>query len=189
MLRMLPLLFARTGMPTSENQPLVVDASAAIAIVRREPGRQVALDLLRRRRQAGRRLLAPTLFWLELLNVLGMRYRLRPDAILEAVAELEAAAIETIDLDRPMLLLALDTMGRWQLSAYDAAYLAVAESYDGELLTADRRLAAAAGARGRLLHGKAVRERPAPYPAPAWAGWPGAADYLKTLRMRAVTDG
>lgn len=82
------------------------------------------------------------------------------------------------------MLLALDAMGRHGLSAYDAAYLALAESEDGELLTFDRRLAAAAGSRAMTpAPGHAIEEAPETY-GPLWATWPGAASYLRQLRVQ-----
>jgi predicted nucleic acid-binding protein len=173
----------------AEDRPaLVVDASVAIGIVRRESVRDQALAQLGQRRRRGSRLLVPSLFWVEVLNVLGRRYLLAPPDMLEALVELEAAGLETVELDRPMLLLALDAVVRHGLTAYDAAYLALADAADAQLLTADATLAAAAGIRGILVgRDDAVRESPGGYQptdAPAWAAWPGAAAYLRELRAR-----
>ena len=88
------------------------------------------------------------------------------------------------DLDRPMLLLALDAVARHGLSAYDAAYLALAEAADAELLTADAALAAAAGSRAHLVGPGRIGESGASYGVTSWADWPGAADYLADLRAR-----
>lgn len=169
----------------------VIDASVAIRIVRLEPGWDRALDRLRTLKRRGGRLLVPAFFWLEIVNVLGRRYRLMPPAVLESIADLEAMALETVDIDRPMLLLALDAVARHGLTAYDAAYLALADAADARLMTADARLAVAAGARAEF-----VGEGPAPHQlaeAPAayttsWADWPGAAAYLRQLRARVASS-
>ncbi len=81
------------------------------------------------------------------MNVLGRRYRAEPPELLEALVELEAVGLETVELDRPMLLLALDAVVRHGLTAYDAAYLAVADAADARLRTGDTELATAAGRR------------------------------------------
>src|SRR3989304_5416327 len=82
----------------------------------------------------------------------------------EAGVDLEKRRLETIPLDRPQLLLTIDVMAREGLSAYDAGYLALAESADAQLVTADRRLAAAAGARALWLEGgREIRETNQPY--------------------------
>jgi predicted nucleic acid-binding protein len=133
-------------------------------------------------------LLVPAFFWLEVVNVLGLRYRMEPALVLEAVVDLEKLRLETIPLDRPQLLLTIDVMAQEGLSAYDAGYLALAESADAQLVTADRRLAAAAGPRAlRLEGGREIRETNQPYTG-SWATWPGAAAYLKELRARIVSQ-
>ncbi len=171
-------------MSDSSAGPLVVDASVGVPFVHDEPASAEVSRLVHAFRRAGRRLMVPPLFWLEVLNVLGRRYRLGPDVLLEALAELDAAGIETVEFDRPMLLLALDAVVRHGLTAYDAAYLALAEAADAELLTADASLAAAAGARARLVGPGRMSEPPAPYSAGSWTDWPGAAAYLADLRAR-----
>jgi hypothetical protein len=89
-----------------------------------------------------------------------------------------------------MLLLAIDAIVRHGLTAYDAAYLALADAASARLLTADATLATAAGPRGILVdEDRGVRERPPSYKpagAPAWAAWPGAAAYLRELRTRTL---
>ena len=188
---MLSPRFAKTEPVTIPERPTVVlDASVGVALVRDEPNSLQISQTLRNLRGTGHRLVVPSVFWLELVNVLGRRYHTPPQAILEAVVELEAAGLETVELDRPMLLLAIDAIVHHGLTAYDAAYLALADAADARLLTADVTLAAAAGSRGLLIGQDAgIRERPASYKparAPAWAAWPGAAAYLRELRTRTL---
>ncbi len=168
---------------------LVIDASVGVPLVHDEASSVEVSRLVHAAPRAGQRLIVPPLFWLEVLNVLGRRYRLGPDVLMEAVAELEAAGIETVELDRPMLMLALDAVARHGLTAYDAAYLALAEAADAELLTADAVLAAAAGSRAHLVGPGRIGEAPAPYVAGGWADWPGAAAYLAALRARVGAAG
>jgi hypothetical protein len=73
------------------------------------------------------------------------------------------------------------------LTAYDAAYLALAESRGAELLTFDASLAVAAGARSIRFDGdESIRETSAGFAGlearPGWTAWPGAAAYLRELR-------
>ena len=173
-------------MTRSEPPALVVDASVAIALCLEEPLADAADRIIRTRRAAGARLLVPTFFWLEVVNVLAVRHRLAPGRVLEAIATLDAMSLETIALDRPQLLLTLDVMVRTGLTAYDAGYVALAEWADGQLLTADVRMASAAGERAVSMDGRgSVRESASPYAA-SWADWPGAAAFLKKLRAQVV---
>ena len=175
-------------MARSAPHPIVVDASAVLAISLQEPTCKRAESILREHSRAGGALLAPAVLWLELVNVLVRRYRQPPGLVLESIVDLEALGLESVDLDRPQLLLTIDLVARHSLSAYDAAYLALAESADARLVTADRRLAAAAGARAlRLDRGHEIRETNQPSTG-SWATWPGAAAYLKELRARIVSQ-
>src|SRR4029079_11640300 len=85
--------------------------------------------------------------WLEIGNVLLRRYGFAPERIVGEMQTLDGFAIETIHIDRTLLLLLLDRMWSLNLSAYDAAYLAWTESMATSLVTLDLRLAAAAGSR------------------------------------------
>lgn len=160
---------------------LSLDASAAIALIRGEPA---AADIRRElHARAGEQFTVPALFWLEVVNVLARRYRYPPDAIVEALYELEQLNIVTADVGRPETLATIDAVARTGLSAYDAAYLVLAESTQSELLTVDEELATAAGDLAIRVGPRSVREPLAPYPGgPSWAAWRGAAAYLAELR-------
>lgn len=163
---------------------LVVDASAALKLLRDEPGRAEVRAHLRDRILSGRPILVPALFWLEIVNVLAMRYRYPPDAIVEAVYQLERVGLATAEVGRPGVLAVIDIVARSGLSAYDAAYLVLAESAGATLLTADARLASAAGDLAILVGTDGgVAETSANYRAErSWAHWKGATAYLAELR-------
>ncbi len=167
---------------------IVLDASVGLALVLPEPATEAVLEQVAEWRAAGTRLLVPSLFWLEVANVLVRAKRFDGSRVLEALYELEAIDLGSIELDRPTLLLALDIMERHGLSSYDAAYLALAESLDAKLATLDAELGAAAGTRAvRLPGGKGVSESVSRYgPRPSWAHWPGASAYLAELRARVI---
>jgi len=168
---------------------LVLDASAAVAIVRGEPAAAPVSAALRDQQAAGGELVVPDHFWLELVNVLVRRYALSPDEVAEAIHGFDEIGFTTVEVDRPLLLLAIDFMHRSGLGAYDGAYLALAEAIDGRLLTLDARLAEAAS--GRALTavadgGATSREQPAAYGTEtALAAWAGFGAWLAELRHRA----
>lgn len=167
--------------------PVVLDASAAIAMVRREPAGPAVLEILRASASEGLKLLVPDAFWLEFVNVLARRYRLRPNEVLEAVRDMDEFGLDRVQIDRPLLLVAIDLQARFGLSAYDAAYLALAETEDARLLTLDRELAIAAGPRAVHLPGlsqKRISEERAPYGESV--DWARFGPYLARLRADAL---
>ncbi len=142
-------------------EALVLDSSAALAILLGEPDaelvRQHLVDA------AGQPLLVLDLFWLELVNVLVRCHGWDPDAVVEALRELGELGIETVAPDRPLLLVTLDLAATHDISAYDAAHLALAGAADARLLTLDERLARAAGAHAAIRPRGGTREQMAPY--------------------------
>ena len=167
-------------------EPLVLDASAAMAIIRSESERDVVIRILREHATTGSETLVPGHFWLELVNVLGRRFGLSPDAVLRGVQLLDEFDLRTIEVDRPLLLLTIDRLATFGLAAYDAIYLALAESLHASLLTLDARLMAAAGTRALGVGPRRLSETAAPYgsdPSEVWAEY-GA--YLAELRRQAL---
>ena len=166
--------------------PIVVDASAAIALIRREPAWPAIDGVLRGSARENVRLLAIEGFWLEVANVLIRRHGMSPSDVVEALRVTDELGIETVPLDRPMLLVTIDLQARHALAAYDAAYLALAETEDARLLTLDRRLALAAGPRGIEIPGVTghhLAEEPASYGEPI--DWARFGPYLARLRAEA----
>ncbi|MBI2777308.1 MAG: type II toxin-antitoxin system VapC family toxin [Chloroflexi bacterium] len=168
----------------NERKVLVLDASVALAVIRSEPSGAAAATLISRHRSAAGRLIVPDQFWLELANVLSRRYGASPEQVVEAFQAMDDLEIETVQMDRPLLLLALDVQHRSGLSAYDAIDLALAEAEDCGLLTLDAHLGAAAGARLVAIEGS-DRHRLAEAPA-AYGGkgidWARFGPYLASLR-------
>jgi len=104
--------------------------------------------------------------------------------VFQAMDELQ---VESIHLDRPLLLLTIDLQTRSGLSAYDAAYLALAQAEDARLLTLDARLADAAGDRAMRIDGMPPRRLAEE--AAAYGGepidWARFGPYLARLRAEA----
>jgi predicted nucleic acid-binding protein len=174
-----------TTPPSPMRDRLVLDASVAIAIDRAEPAAPAIRVVLADQLTAGGEIVVPDHFWLEFVNVLMRRHRRAPIEVIEAVRELDDLGIVTYEIDRPLLMLALERMHSGGLSAYDAAYLALAEVVDGRLLTLDSRLAAAAGDRaipGPWQRPRRSAEAPAPY---APSALPAFGPYVAELRRRA----
>lgn len=122
---------------------VVVDASLALKWIEQEPYSAEASALLENWRLRHCRLLAPALFAYEATNAIAKRVK-RAQLTLEAAKQRLAALLENgpaLEQDPGINLRALEIMERFALpSAYDAHYLALAETRQCECWTADERL-------------------------------------------------
>lgn len=121
---------------------LVLDASVVLKWFRTDGERHAdAAHSVRADFEAGRCLLfAPPLLAIEILNVAGRRWGLAPEALDQIAEALPQTGIELVEPD-------LRAVARWTaagLTAYDAAYVAVAEGTGAQLLTDDEEIARAA---------------------------------------------
>jgi predicted nucleic acid-binding protein len=162
---------------------LVMDASVALAILLDEPTAADAARLLAASAEGDGAVIVPDHFWLELGNVLVRRYGWDADAVVAAFRELDELGVVTMALDRPLVLLCLDLLARHGLTAYDTAYLALAEVEDAGLLSLDTRLVIAAGERAVIPGGSRTREARTPYGLPSKPpAWAAHGRYLAELR-------
>ncbi len=173
------------------DEALVLDVSAALAILRGEPAAASVLAALRSV-SGNITILVPGHFWLELTNVLVRRYGWTPDEVVAALRELDELGVETVEIDRPLTLLGLDLMAAHGLTAYDAAYLALAEVADAQVITLDAAVTAAAGDRAILAgtkpRSRGPREDRAAYGSPAIRPrWAVHGRYLAELRRASMS--
>ena len=172
-------------------ESIVIDGSIAVMRIRREPGWEVVNLRVAAWQRDGAQLMVPSHFWLELTNALVRRHRMTGEHLIEAVHRLDEVGLTTIELDRPLLLLTMDLAERRDLTMYDAAYLAIAESLGGLVFSADRELVIAAGARGLSpsdLSDHRLSETPQAYEVERRSNWPdysGASAWLAKLRAEA----
>ena len=168
-------------------RPAIIDASVAVAIVRKEPEGATAATAISRLTRDGARMVVPAHFWLEVANALIRRRHWSGETVLQAIHDLDRLRLETIELDRALLVLVIDLSERHRLTPYDAAYLALADSLDGSLMTLDAVLRGAAGARAlpvglaRLSESSAVYEQDV-----TWPNYKGASAFLAKLRAEAI---
>ena len=121
---------------------VVADASALAAVIFNEPG----VDLLAKRLERAE-IFAPAILQFELANVAWQKMRKDPAvgvAILSALrAAMDDGCIGWMDVNPTDVVLVAQATG---LTPYDASYLWLAGSLGAELVTLDKRLAAASNA-------------------------------------------
>ena len=172
---------------------VVVDASVAIAYMLDEVGTPFARAAVAQWTASSDELLVPSHFWIEVTHAVLGRRRLPPDEVVGYLVELDRLGVRTIEVDRPLLLLAIDQMVRSGLSAYDAIYLSLALSTDARLATLDRRLAEAAGDAGILIGPTGIAEPRARYGPgrETYSGWTHSAivgAHIAELRRKALAE-
>ncbi len=117
----------------------VVDASAFAAVLFLEPEAEHVLDLL-----GDAELIAPALLTYELANVCLVKTRRNPQLADEIIAQFRILEHLLIELVAAPPSDVLDMARNSGLTAYDASYLWLSRTRGAELITLDRRLAAAA---------------------------------------------
>ncbi|EIC21943.1 type II toxin-antitoxin system VapC family toxin [Thiorhodovibrio frisius] len=126
---------------------IVVDASAVIDVLLQTPD---SLALTNRLLDAGALNCAPQLIDIEIVSV--MRRLVHRREIPEARASAALADFEQLPLERyPHQLLLPRIWAYRRLTAYDAAYLALADALDCRVITRDKHFAASAPERIELI--------------------------------------
>ncbi|MBA3811922.1 MAG: type II toxin-antitoxin system VapC family toxin [Caulobacteraceae bacterium] len=126
--------FAKTAMPDE----FVVDASVAAKLYFIEEQSDLAANVLR----AANRLIAPDLIFIEMASVAAKQVR-RGLASMEQGASAVTSVAALMDRTVPMADLvdrAFQLAADSGFSAYDGAYLALAEAEDLQVITADEKL-------------------------------------------------
>lgn len=121
---------------------IVLDASAAIALLKREPGSE---HIEERVLANTGRVHAPHLIDLEVTQVLRRFVRAGSVGAAQADAAFDAWGAIAVTRHGHLSLVPRIWVLRDTLTAYDAAYVALAEMLDAPLLTRDAKLAGAAG--------------------------------------------
>ncbi|MBY3092548.1 type II toxin-antitoxin system VapC family toxin [Rhizobium laguerreae] len=123
--------------------PFVVDASVAAAWLLADEESRTAEEALSFLETEDA--LVPDLFWHEIRNILltaERRKRISNEDVLACLMRLTSLPLRTVSSEDHLPILRL--AGKYQLSAYDAAYLALAVAENVSLATLDARLERAA---------------------------------------------
>lgn len=131
---------------------LVLDGSVAAAWVLPDEDTSAADAILHRIAADGA--VAPSLIWHELRNILLMaarRGRLSQEEIVPSLLRLRRLPIETVDVSASGDAALIGLASTYGLTAYDAAYLALADDRGLPLATSDKALRRACNAHGVTL--------------------------------------
>ena len=171
-------------------RPVVVDSSVALAIILREPEAEVAVATLREWVRTRRDRVVPDLFWYEIANVLMRKHGFTSLQVVEAIHQVEQFGLRTVHPERSTLWLVVDRTERHGLTAYDALFLAIAETLQADLATLDRALQqAAAPFVITFAAGHRLNETPAVYAHDVtWPSYTRASSYLAELRAAARAE-
>lgn len=120
----------------------VLDASVAVKwfAVTAETDRDRALSLRQRHVTGATRLAVPGSFALEVVNALRFSHRFGERELIRAVESMEALELEVYSIDYDLLRGTVAIASAYQLTLYDAVYVALAERRGLPLLTADEAL-------------------------------------------------
>jgi predicted nucleic acid-binding protein len=119
--------------------PNVIDSSVAAKwFLTHESGSAAAAELLEGHRAGSLALIAPALLPLEVVNAL-LRRGAGLDDLQAAATSLESADLLLAPLDAWLLQEATRVASEDSVALYDALFIALAESLDAPLITADRR--------------------------------------------------
>lgn len=119
----------------------VIDASVAVKWFTREQGHTQAAAIRDNHIQNKIRLTAPDLLLYELANVLRYNKNLTPEDIKQALKAINMIGVTLIHPTETLINKAIDTAIKYNITIYDASYLALAETQETTLITADEKLA------------------------------------------------
>ena len=120
----------------------VVDASVLLKwFLPDEPGAEQALALRDAHLAGLQRIAVPALLLYEVASILGRTLRLTEDEAATAFETLDGTQLTFYVPGLPGLQRIVELMRAAGISAYDAAYVALAERLDADFVTADKRLA------------------------------------------------
>jgi len=135
----------------SSGRPVVIDTSVAFKwFDTTESGADIAARLLAAHGRDEVALIAPAHLPLEILNIPTSR-REPVSRIEEIIDSLADADLLIAPVDDALLISAIRIAEAEHLALYDAVFIALAAALDAELVTADRKQAATASCRVRLI--------------------------------------
>ena len=120
----------------------ILDASVAAKWIFQEEDSETA-EILRQQLEEGKiKIFVPEFLWLELANICWLKVKRKFSTVEKAIEGLGQILDSPLKFypDRELADVALENALRFDISAYDGLYLALAEVYAAPLITADQKL-------------------------------------------------
>lgn len=132
---------------------VIVDASVGVKWVFAEDMSEKAALLFERFKKRKIEIIVPEIFYTELAGVCWVKAKKKLATVQEAIKALDILMNSQFQSysDRELSDVALENALRFNVSAYDGMYLALAEIYLSPLVTADERLLKACGKRFEFI--------------------------------------
>jgi len=122
-----------------ERQKKIIDANIAIKWFSEEKNTEAATAILNQHNKEEINIIVPELFFYEVMNVLRFK-NLEEQELNIAASELFNLQLETIPISLMIMNEAIKFSSKYNLTVYDAVYLALAEIFNAKLITEDQEI-------------------------------------------------
>jgi len=119
---------------------IVLDASVILKWFLPEEGQELALGFLENHSNNQEQIAVPELLYYEITNTLSVKTRLSQEAIVEAMSYLFDLSLAVFSLSQHEYIESMSLSRLYNVSVYDASYVALAKSLGTSFITADKRL-------------------------------------------------
>ena len=120
---------------------IVLDASVILKWLLHEEGRDIALSFLDKHVNGQEQVAIPELLYYEVGNILAVKTKLSKEAAIEVMSYLFDLELSAFTLGQHEYLEAIRLSRMYEVSVYDASYVALAHSLGVSFVTADEKLA------------------------------------------------
>ncbi len=122
-----------------ERQKKIIDANIAVKWFSQEENTDLAINLLNQHINEEIQLIVPELLFYEVMNALKCKNQIESELNKTAV-ELFSFQLETAQMSLSIMNEAIKFSLKYNLTIYDAIYLAIAEIFNAKLITEDKTL-------------------------------------------------
>jgi len=120
----------------------VLDASIALKwFFPKEKNSNIARSALEKIKKGEIKIFVPQIFFFEVINVMKTKAKTTPEDVLYAINKLFSLSLVTKTVDSGLLSKANFYAQKYDLTIYDASYIAVAKINNATLITADEKMA------------------------------------------------